>query len=336
MRCWCRSAPTMLTQRAHRGTTTNETGVLRARPRPSVRHGCQASLLALWHAWGSAAHLESEKWGRSPSRRSSGPVVSWSISKWPNACHSWLRCRAMLLLARCPYRLSRESPAISCGAMLFVCSMRLITVLPDRVGSWGPGGAARAVSTLDSAPVGSAGAVARCAQCEKGARLQLCLIAGRASAGRARACWALARSTPPRRCVTGLAQLQCSTVSPLSPRSASPRAAPPTIGASPIGIGLLPRSTALAMAAASAASATRPYQVVVWGASGFTGRLVCEHIAQTYQVGHQPAHLGLPRPLCRCRSMDGARCTLPTPPERGRRARSGGRWLAVTPRSWSR
>ncbi|GFR43446.1 hypothetical protein Agub_g4528 [Astrephomene gubernaculifera] len=27
----------------------------------------------------------------------------------------------------------------------------------------------------------------------------------------------------------------------------------------------------------------RPYQVVVWGASGFTGRLVCEHIARDYQ-----------------------------------------------------
>ncbi|GIM11979.1 hypothetical protein Vretimale_15411 [Volvox reticuliferus] len=28
---------------------------------------------------------------------------------------------------------------------------------------------------------------------------------------------------------------------------------------------------------------SRPYQVVVWGASGFTGRLVCEHIARDYQ-----------------------------------------------------
>ncbi|GIL67211.1 hypothetical protein Vafri_20650 [Volvox africanus] len=28
--------------------------------------------------------------------------------------------------------------------------------------------------------------------------------------------------------------------------------------------------------------APRPYQVVVWGASGFTGRLVCEHIARDY------------------------------------------------------
>ncbi|PNH07171.1 hypothetical protein TSOC_006386 [Tetrabaena socialis] len=31
------------------------------------------------------------------------------------------------------------------------------------------------------------------------------------------------------------------------------------------------------------AAAQRPYQVVVWGASGFTGRLVCEHIARDYQ-----------------------------------------------------
>jgi short subunit dehydrogenase-like uncharacterized protein len=38
------------------------------------------------------------------------------------------------------------------------------------------------------------------------------------------------------------------------------------------------------MAAAASAAAQRPYQVVVWGASGFTGRLVCEHIAQAYQV----------------------------------------------------
>lgn len=30
--------------------------------------------------------------------------------------------------------------------------------------------------------------------------------------------------------------------------------------------------------------AARPYHVVVWGANGFTGRLVCEHIAKNYQV----------------------------------------------------
>lgn len=29
----------------------------------------------------------------------------------------------------------------------------------------------------------------------------------------------------------------------------------------------------------------RPVQVTVWGASGFTGRLVCEHLVQNYQVG---------------------------------------------------
>eukprot|EP00878_Enallax_costatus_P002058 GHUV01002224.1.p1 GENE.GHUV01002224.1~~GHUV01002224.1.p1 ORF type:complete len:439 (+),score=107.02 GHUV01002224.1:127-1443(+) len=34
----------------------------------------------------------------------------------------------------------------------------------------------------------------------------------------------------------------------------------------------------------AAATSTRPYQVVVWGASGFTGRLVCEHIAKDYQA----------------------------------------------------
>ncbi|GAX74962.1 hypothetical protein CEUSTIGMA_g2408.t1 [Chlamydomonas eustigma] len=27
----------------------------------------------------------------------------------------------------------------------------------------------------------------------------------------------------------------------------------------------------------------RPYEIVVWGATGFTGKLVCKHIAQTYQ-----------------------------------------------------
>ncbi|WIA42929.1 hypothetical protein OEZ86_008843 [Tetradesmus obliquus] len=31
------------------------------------------------------------------------------------------------------------------------------------------------------------------------------------------------------------------------------------------------------------AAATRPYQVVVWGATGFTGRLVCEHLVRDYQ-----------------------------------------------------
>ncbi|PNW82174.1 hypothetical protein CHLRE_06g277100v5 [Chlamydomonas reinhardtii] len=33
----------------------------------------------------------------------------------------------------------------------------------------------------------------------------------------------------------------------------------------------------------SATAASRPYQVVVWGASGFTGRLVAEHLARDYQ-----------------------------------------------------
>jgi len=33
----------------------------------------------------------------------------------------------------------------------------------------------------------------------------------------------------------------------------------------------------------AATAAARPYQVVVWGASGFTGKLVCEHLARDYQ-----------------------------------------------------
>jgi short subunit dehydrogenase-like uncharacterized protein len=28
----------------------------------------------------------------------------------------------------------------------------------------------------------------------------------------------------------------------------------------------------------------RPYHVVVWGATGFVGKLVCEHIARDYQA----------------------------------------------------
>jgi short subunit dehydrogenase-like uncharacterized protein len=28
-----------------------------------------------------------------------------------------------------------------------------------------------------------------------------------------------------------------------------------------------------------------PYQVVVWGASGFTGRLVCPYLAEQYGIG---------------------------------------------------
>jgi hypothetical protein len=39
------------------------------------------------------------------------------------------------------------------------------------------------------------------------------------------------------------------------------------------------------MAAAGAKLGQRPVQVTVWGASGFTGRLVCEHLVQNYQVG---------------------------------------------------
>lgn len=38
------------------------------------------------------------------------------------------------------------------------------------------------------------------------------------------------------------------------------------------------------MAAQSAKLGQRPVQVTVWGASGFTGRLVCEHLVQNYQA----------------------------------------------------
>ncbi|KAF5833430.1 Saccharopine dehydrogenase-domain-containing protein [Dunaliella salina] len=34
--------------------------------------------------------------------------------------------------------------------------------------------------------------------------------------------------------------------------------------------------------AAPASTPTRPYEVVVWGATGFTGKLVCEHLARDY------------------------------------------------------
>ena len=37
--------------------------------------------------------------------------------------------------------------------------------------------------------------------------------------------------------------------------------------------------------AMAAAVGQRPYQVVVWGATGFTGRLVCEHLVRDYKVG---------------------------------------------------
>ena len=43
--------------------------------------------------------------------------------------------------------------------------------------------------------------------------------------------------------------------------------------------------------AAPMASA-RPYEVVVWGATGTVGKLVCEHVAQHYQVTKpEPANL---------------------------------------------
>ena len=38
------------------------------------------------------------------------------------------------------------------------------------------------------------------------------------------------------------------------------------------------------MASISVSSlSSRPFEIVVWGASGFTGRLVAEHIARDYQ-----------------------------------------------------
>ena len=36
-------------------------------------------------------------------------------------------------------------------------------------------------------------------------------------------------------------------------------------------------------------AAAKKYDVVVFGAGGFTGRLVCEHIARDYQVSGQRA-----------------------------------------------
>ncbi len=32
-------------------------------------------------------------------------------------------------------------------------------------------------------------------------------------------------------------------------------------------------------------TSARPYEIVVWGATGSVGKLVCEHVAQNYQVG---------------------------------------------------
>jgi hypothetical protein len=31
-------------------------------------------------------------------------------------------------------------------------------------------------------------------------------------------------------------------------------------------------------------TSSRPYSIVIWGATGFTGSLVCKHIAQEYPV----------------------------------------------------
>lgn len=31
-------------------------------------------------------------------------------------------------------------------------------------------------------------------------------------------------------------------------------------------------------------TSARPYEIVVWGATGSVGKLVCEHVAQNYQV----------------------------------------------------
>lgn len=37
----------------------------------------------------------------------------------------------------------------------------------------------------------------------------------------------------------------------------------------------------------------RPFQIVVYGASGFTGRLVCEHIARDYRVRLDESKCGM-------------------------------------------
>jgi short subunit dehydrogenase-like uncharacterized protein len=35
---------------------------------------------------------------------------------------------------------------------------------------------------------------------------------------------------------------------------------------------------------------TRPFQITVWGANGFVGKLVCEHVAKSYQVREKAMH----------------------------------------------
>jgi hypothetical protein len=44
---------------------------------------------------------------------------------------------------------------------------------------------------------------------------------------------------------------------------------------------------------AATAAGQRPYQVVVYGATSFTGKLVCEHIARDYQVRVQMHRSGV-------------------------------------------
>ncbi|KAL6762558.1 Saccharopine dehydrogenase-domain-containing protein [Haematococcus lacustris] len=53
------------------------------------------------------------------------------------------------------------------------------------------------------------------------------------------------------------------------------------------------------------AAAVKPYQIVVWGATGFTGRLVCEHIVHDYHGRIQWAMAGRDR-----RKLEGVRDSL--------------------------
>jgi len=70
----------------------------------------------------------------------------------------------------------------------------------------------------------------------------------------------------------------------------------------------------------------RQFQLIVWGATGFTGSLVCEHIAADYQAKHfwhQSRNCG----DARCEN-DGGTCVTVHGP--GCRRRLLGHWLAGT------
>jgi hypothetical protein len=53
----------------------------------------------------------------------------------------------------------------------------------------------------------------------------------------------------------------------------------------------------------------RPYSIVVWGATGFTGALVCRQIAERYPV-RQPSTLVPALALRRFKSRHQASCTM--------------------------